>query len=203
MYVLKPGIKADPHRRWSLPDRIFFGHGACHILAGVFLDRPPLSGFCAERVIPAEGFFGNHVYVTNGVVVFDYHGYSSRDRLLEHHKRVWSSQYDGWLCAIERVDFKLLSTADLNMRQMRGPDQYLHDPIPRARRFIEQRNHPHAAAKALATSHRTGRSGFFSRPLRSGIERCWTGERAPCREQEEAPEFSEPGEDAAEVVAHS
>jgi hypothetical protein len=162
MYVLKPGIKADPHRRWSLPDRIFFGHGACHILAGVFLDRPPLSGFCAERVIPAEGFFGNYVYVTNGVVVFDYHGYSSRDRLLEHHKRVWSSQYDGWLCAIERVDFKLLSTADLNMRQMRGPDQYLHDPIPRARRFIEQRNHPHAAAKALATSHRTGRSGFFN-----------------------------------------
>ena len=152
MYVLKQGIKADPHRRWSLPDRIFFGYGACHILAGVFLDQPPLPGFYAERVIPAEGFLGFHVYVTNGVIVFDYHGYSIRDRLLEHHKRVWSSQYAGWFSAIERVDFDLLSTADLNKRQMRGPDQYLHDPIPRARRFIEQRDHANAAAKALATA---------------------------------------------------
>ncbi|MFK4727076.1 hypothetical protein ABIE89_008176 [Bradyrhizobium niftali] len=160
MYVLKQGIKADPHRRWSLPDRIFFGYGACHILAGVFLDQPPLPGFYAERVIPAEGFLGFHVYVTNGVIVFDYHGYSIRDRLLEHHKRVWSGQYAGWFSAIERVDFDLLSTADLNKRQMRGPDQYLHDPIPRARRFIEQRDHANAAAKALAiTQVRNGSTG--------------------------------------------
>jgi hypothetical protein len=55
MYVLKPGIKADLPRQWALPDRVFFGPGACHILAGVFLDRPPLSGLHAERVIPAEG----------------------------------------------------------------------------------------------------------------------------------------------------
>ena len=152
MYVLNQGIKADPHRQWSLPDRIFFGYGACHILAGVFLDQPPLPGFYAERVIPAEGFLGSHVYVTNGVIVFDYHGYSIRDRLLEHHRRVWSSQYAGWSSAIERVDFDLLSTADLNRRQMRGPDQYLHDAIPRARRFIEQRDHANAANKALATA---------------------------------------------------
>ena len=154
MYVLKPGIKTDPHRRWSLPDRVFFGHGACHILAGVFLDQPPLPGFYAERIVPAEGLYGNHVYVTDGVIAFDYHGYSIRARLLEHHKRTWSCQHDGWFCAIERVDFKLLSTADLNMRRMLGPDQFLHDPIPRARRFIEQRDHANAAAKALATTHR-------------------------------------------------
>jgi hypothetical protein len=103
-------------------------------------------------VIPAGRFLGSHVYLTNGVIAFDYHGYSIRDRLLEHHKRVWSSQYDGWLCAIQRVDFNLLSTADLNKRQMRGPDQYLHDPIPRARKFIEQRDHVIAFAKALATA---------------------------------------------------
>jgi hypothetical protein len=153
MYILKPGIKADPYRRWSLPDRVFFGYGACHILAGIFLDQAPVPGFYAERLIPAQGFLGNHVYVTDGVVVFDYRGYSSRDRLLEHHKRVWFSQYDGWLCTIERVDFNLLSTADLNMRQMLGPDQYLHDPIPR--RFIEQRDHANAAAKVVAALRRS------------------------------------------------
>jgi hypothetical protein len=70
--------------------------------------------------------------------------------LLQHHKRVWASQYHGWLCTIEMVDFDLLSTSDLNKRRMRGPDQYLRDAIPRARRFIEQRDHASAAAKALA-----------------------------------------------------
>jgi hypothetical protein len=34
MYVLKPGVKADPHRQWALPDRIFFGYGACHTALG-------------------------------------------------------------------------------------------------------------------------------------------------------------------------
>jgi hypothetical protein len=150
MYVLDQAIKADPNRRWSLPDRIFFGYGACHILAGVFLDRPPLPRFYAERIIPTEDFLGSHVYVTDGVISFDYHGYCIRDRLLKHHNRVWSSQYDGWLCAVERVDFDLLSTTELNKRKMRGPDQYLHDPIPRARRFIDRRDHAYAAAKAIA-----------------------------------------------------
>lgn len=56
MSVLKPAIKADPARRWALPDRIFFGHGACHILAGAFLDAPPLAGFHAERLVPGDGF---------------------------------------------------------------------------------------------------------------------------------------------------
>jgi len=87
MYVLKHGIKRNPERRWALPDRIFFGYGACHILAGVFLKHRPLKGFHAERIIPAESFAGNHIYVTNGVIAFDYHSYSGRDRLLDHHRR--------------------------------------------------------------------------------------------------------------------
>ena len=77
MYVLKHGIKKNPEKRWALPDRIFFGHGACAILAGTFLEHPPLEGFYGERIIPGEGFSGNHIYVTNGVIAFDYHGYSS------------------------------------------------------------------------------------------------------------------------------
>ena len=85
MYVLKHGIKKNPEKRWALPDRIFFGYGACAILAGAFLDHPPLDGFYGERIIPGEGFSGDHIYVTNGVIAFDYHGYSARERLLEHH----------------------------------------------------------------------------------------------------------------------
>lgn len=152
MYVLKHGIKKDPERRWALPDRIFFGHGACHILAGVFLQRPPLDGFYAERIIPDAGFSGNHIYVTNGVIAFDYHGYCGRERLLAHHGKGWAARNPGWGCTIEDVGFPLLDTPELNQRKMLGPDQYLHDPVPRARRFIGRRDHGEAAEKALRTT---------------------------------------------------
>ncbi len=148
MYVPKPGIKRDPERFWALPNRVFFGHGACHILAGVYLEHPPLAGLHAERIIPSVGFFGNHIYLTDGEITFDYHGYSTRKHLLEHHRKSWSRQYVGWDCVIDKVDFDLLSTTALNERKMRGPDQYLYNPIPRARRFVERINHFEAAAKA-------------------------------------------------------
>jgi hypothetical protein len=147
MYILKPGIKGDSERRWALPDRIFFGFGACHILAGTYLERPPLAGFHAERIIPSDNFFGNHIYVTNGEIAFDFHGYSARKNLLGHHRKVWSYQHAGWDCVIETVDFDLLSTTDLNQRKMLGPDQYRFDPIPRARSFIERIDHRKAVAK--------------------------------------------------------
>jgi hypothetical protein len=151
MYILKHGIKKDPVRRWALPDRIFFGYGACHILAGVFLRNPPMKGFHAERITPAEGFAGNHIYVTDGLIAFDCHGYSSRERLLAHHAKGWSTHRPGWTCALETVEFDLLDTAELNQRKMLGPDQYLHDAIPRARAFIERIDHAKGMARARAT----------------------------------------------------
>ncbi|HEV2897197.1 MAG TPA: hypothetical protein VGX71_05020 [Pseudaminobacter sp.] len=151
MYRLKPGIKRDPVRRWALPDRVFFGNGACGILAGAFLRQPPLPGFHAERIIPGEGFAGNHIYVTDGVIAFDYHGYSVKYRLLLHHTMGWASQYaEGWNCLLERVDFDLLDTHALNRNKMLGPDQYLHDPIDRAHRFLDRIDHLKAYSRAQA-----------------------------------------------------
>ncbi|MDX8531507.1 hypothetical protein RFM41_09895 [Mesorhizobium sp. VK25A] len=154
MYVLKHGIKKNPERFWALPDRVFFGYGACPILTGTFLRHPPMDGFYGERIIPGEGFSGNHLYVTNGVIAFDYHGYSSRERLLEHHRRVWASHSAGWHCTLERVDFDLLDTTELNRRKMRGPDQYLHDPVPRAVRYLQRIDHAEAAARASKVAMR-------------------------------------------------
>ena len=151
MYILKHGIKKDPVRRWALPDCIFFGYGACHILAGVFLRKPPLPGFHPERIIPAEGFSGAHIYVTNGTIAFDFHGYSSRQNLLEHHGKGWSGRSPNWHCSIEVVDFELLDTASLNQRKMLGPDQYLQDASPRAQSFIDRIDHGKAMARALKT----------------------------------------------------
>ena len=149
MYRLKPGIKRDPERRWALPDRVFFGHGACHILAGVYLQVSPLPGFRAERIIPNGAFGGNHVYVTDGIIAFDYHGYVSRGALLRHHLKSWSEACgSNWGHTLETVDFDLLSTAELNQRKMLGPDEYFKDPIPRAYAFIRRIEHGKRAKKA-------------------------------------------------------
>ncbi len=161
---MKPGIKNDPEKRWALPDRVFFGHGACHILAGTYLNNTPLQGFYAERIIPKRGFLGNHIFVTDGCIAFDYHGYSIRKKLLSHFRNGWSSKYIDWDCELEIVKFDLLSTPDLNERKMLGPDQYLFDPIARAVRFINSYDH----------------SFSYDRAIRSiSEERCKTGQ-GPC-----------------------
>jgi hypothetical protein len=149
MYILKAGIKTDPVRRWALPDRIFFGHVACAILAGVYLRDPPLPGFFAERCVPAEGFAGHHIYVTDGIAVFDHHGYSLRTRLLRHHTNGWAGQYpEGWSGHVERADLDLLDGTALNQNRMFGPAQYLHDPIPRAEAFLRRIDHHMAHQRA-------------------------------------------------------
>ena len=150
MYRATPGIKKDQMRRWALPDRIFFGHGACHILAGVYLGMAPLPGFFAERIMPHDGVPGGHMYVTEGTIAFDYHGYSLRRRLLDHHHRVWATDHPGWDCDIERVDFPILGAHALNVRKMLGPGQYLDNPIPRARAFILRIDHRRQSQRARA-----------------------------------------------------
>src|SRR5262245_16591989 len=61
MYIVDPGVKQDPVRRWSLPDRVFFACGACHILAYAFLKAYPRSGFAPVWIKPTQGFTGNHI----------------------------------------------------------------------------------------------------------------------------------------------
>lgn len=87
MYLLRPGTKEDPVRRWNLADRVFFACGACHILAYAFLERFPSAGFRPIRVRPRSGFTGNHVFVANGDRAFDYHGYVPHARLVRHYTK--------------------------------------------------------------------------------------------------------------------
>jgi len=142
MYWPVPGIKKHPERRWNQPDRIFFGFGACHILAGVFLAQAPLDGFFGEWIVPVDGFPGNHMYVTNGLISFDFHGYSLRKNLLDHYWRGHRSRYPGWDAEVVKIDFPLLDTQELNARKHMGPDQYFRDPVPRARAFIASKRLP-------------------------------------------------------------
>ena len=128
--------KNDPEKRWRQPDRVFFGFGACHILAGVFLEDPPLAGFYGEWIVPSDGFRGTHMFVTDGHLAFDYHGYSLRKNLLSKFWRGHKKLYPGWDADVRLIDFPLLDTNELNKRKHLGPDQYFGDPRPRARQFI-------------------------------------------------------------------
>ena len=148
MYWPRPGIKKHPEKRWKQPDRIFFGFGSCNILAGVFLETTPFTGFYGEWIVPVDAFSGTHMFVTNGEIAFDFHGYSFRNRLIAHHWRGHQAKFEGWNAQILKINFPLLHTVSLNSRKHMGPDQYYGDPVERAKLFISSKK-PH---KQLQTS---------------------------------------------------
>lgn len=140
MYVLKPGIKEDPVRRWALPESVFFASGACHILAYAFLDTYPDAGFEALWIKPAPGYTGNHIVVVRSGLSFDYHGYANWEHLLAHTNRKANRWWPGW--SAEQVPLpKDVLISERKSRAIAGlwlrePGQYLHDAMPRARRFL-------------------------------------------------------------------
>jgi hypothetical protein len=78
-----PGFtKRDPMKRWSVPDRVFFACGSCHILAHAFLERYGTPEHEVTWIKPAAGYWGNHVFVSAADWVFDFHGYSRREASL-------------------------------------------------------------------------------------------------------------------------
>ncbi len=150
MFRLKKGIKRNPQKRWELPDRVFFGFGACHILAGTYLEYLARPEFYAVWIKPDSDYYGNHIFVTDGEIAFDYHGYCQYDRLVKHHKKIWVQEHSSWSSTIVIVDFDLLNTASLNLRKMRGPDQYFYNPISRAKSFIDKYDHPNVSYTCIS-----------------------------------------------------
>lgn len=142
MYWPNPEIKKHPEKSWNRPDRVFFGFGAYHILVGVFLEYAPWERFYGEWIVPTEGYNGNHMYVTDGSIAFDYHGFVQREKLLTHYWKDWRERYVGWNANVQKIDFPLLDTAELNKKNHRGPDQFFGDPVARARQYLLSFQHP-------------------------------------------------------------
>ena len=142
MYVIAKGIKHDPVRRWALPDRVFFACGACHILAHAFLDRYPNSGFEPVWIKPAGGFTGNHIVAVRGNEAFDYHGYSGWDALLGHMATKANRWWPGWRAELVELPRDVLISEMKSRRYdglwLREPEQFLHDAMPRAQRFLDR-----------------------------------------------------------------
>jgi len=142
MYRLAPGLKADPLRRWALPDRVFFAAGACHILCFAFLRRYPRSGAQSLWFRPAAGFTGNHIVAVGPGWIFDYHGYSDPTAFRTHLWRKARRWWPGWSATeITLPPHVLVSEAESKRFDglwLREPRQFLHDALPRADRFLDR-----------------------------------------------------------------
>ena len=119
MYRIEGRKKRDPQLRWGLPDRVFFACGACHILAYAFLERYDRPAFRALWLKPGPGFTGNHVFVATTGWVFDYHGYSERNRFLTHTLRKAQRWWPGWSATLMELPREVL-LSEANSRAYEG-----------------------------------------------------------------------------------
>lgn len=137
-----PGAKSDQIRRWNLPDRAFFAAGACHILAFAFLERFPDGDGKAIWLKPLDGSPTNHIIVLTGDYSFDYLGFVGREKRLEHFRRRALSRYPGWRCELVALPAEvLISEVKSKTYQglwLREPQQFAHDAMPRATRFLDR-----------------------------------------------------------------
>ena len=140
MFIIDQSVKVDPVRRWSLTERVFFACGACHILAFAFLERYPQSGFKPIWLKPLSGYMGNHIFVSNGEIVFDYHGYSDLQRYLRHTNMKANRWWPGWGGQLIDLPIDVLVSESKSKEYdglwLREPQQFLHDAMPRARQFV-------------------------------------------------------------------
>jgi len=162
MFFPKIDVKNDPVRRWYRPDRHFFANGACQVLAFAFLDRHPDLGFRARWIKPAPGFTGNHIYVTDGINAFDYHGLTTEQRLLAFGFKRGRRFFPGWDATVIDLPTDAL-VSELRSRQIEGlwlrePKQFLYDALPRAQDFLDQFGdiRRHLTASAFCTSADAG-----------------------------------------------
>jgi hypothetical protein len=141
MFLPRTNVKDNPHRRWHQPDRQFFANGACHILAYAFLERYEDLGFRARWIRPANGRAGNHIFVTDQRNAFDYHGLTTEDALLSLMFRRARRFLPGWQATLVDLPTDILisesRSREIDGLWLREPQQFLHDALPRARRFLD------------------------------------------------------------------
>ncbi|MBS7695733.1 MULTISPECIES: hypothetical protein [unclassified Chelatococcus] len=153
--VRTPGYKKnDPIKRWALPDRVFFACGACHILAYAFLERYSRPDMAAVWLKPDAGYTGNHIVIATADWIFDYHGYARRDAFLAHTFRRARHFWPGWDARLVTLpQGVLISEAQSRAYEglwLREPQQFLHDALPRARRYLTRFAPPPAPASPLS-----------------------------------------------------
>ena len=88
------------------------------------------------------GFIGNHIYVTDGINAFDYHGLTTERRLLAFGFKRGRRFFPGWDATLVDLPAEVL-VSEQRSRQIEGlwlrePNQFLHDALPRARELLDR-----------------------------------------------------------------
>jgi hypothetical protein len=142
MYTVAGGVKQDPVRPWSLPDRVFFACGACHILAYAFLKANPRSSFAPLWIKPSKGVHGQPHRVVRDDMAFDYHGFSSWSHLLGYIEAKANRWWPGWSAQLISLPMNVLISESKSREYdglwLREPKQFLHDAMPRAEQFLRR-----------------------------------------------------------------
>jgi hypothetical protein len=134
--------KNDPIKRWNLPDRVFFACGACHILAHAFLEKHATKAMHPLWIRPLDGYTGSHIIVIWNDWAFDYHGYNKSTDLIAHYVKRARQRWPGWNAELTPLPRKVLiseqKSKEINGLWLREPDQFLHNALPRAERYLDR-----------------------------------------------------------------
>lgn len=136
MLFRTPAQKADQRWSWDRGDRAFFAAGACHILAREFLATEAGRGFRPFMIVPDPGWRGGHVFCSDGRTTFDYHGCARHDPFVAHYRAKIARFFPGWRGRCVDIVDSFWRDDWFERTHHRRPEQFLHDPTPRARRFI-------------------------------------------------------------------
>lgn len=128
MNSTQPSRLAD----WARSDESFFSAGACHILAHVFMEVYPSSGFRPFVIEPVEGERGYHVFVARDEVAFDACGYRARDRLIAEHVDRQRRRDASWDHRIIALDVPVVTPEFCARYRHLSFDDYLKNPELRA-----------------------------------------------------------------------
>lgn len=145
VYKLKPGIKQNPILRWNLTDRVFFACGACHILAYAFLETYPDNDYKPFWIKPKKGHTGNHIFLANDTIAFDYHGYSCLENFIDHTYKKANLWWPNWTAELVELPKDALVSEEQSKKYdglwLREPKQFLYDALPRAKEYLERFDH--------------------------------------------------------------
>jgi len=129
---------------FNRPNRPFFAAGACHILAHALLTKLDEELWYAVFIEPKLNFSGMHVFVTNGIIVLDYHGTTAHETYIEHYVSKMQRFFPGWQCSFKRLKISTIGKDFCDMYKHRMPDQYYRDPLPRAYEYATKLLGDHA-----------------------------------------------------------
>jgi hypothetical protein len=133
-YRRTPEEMVDQTLSWARPDRGFFAAGACHILAWAFLETAAGQGFRPLGLRRVGEPYAFHVIADNGVLAFDYAGWTARGELLAVIRGAIGEERPG--TAVQEIELPADLAEFCALQHHRLPHQFAGEVRARARAYL-------------------------------------------------------------------